>query len=147
MKSSPTAAPHVSGVYCAVSLFQLVCCGKDGGTSFITHITDALDLTNLCPSGSQTVVSVIVRPYWVVIRFTQPQLGKRASNTLYFRSNVKGKVEFLTLSTGRPLNSIISGKFTFLLPVSVCRRSLCSQAASSGLQASRLHARLQLLHA
>lgn len=44
-----------------VCVFQLNCCGKGQGTSFLTHFTDKLGLTDLCPSSGTAVVSVITR--------------------------------------------------------------------------------------
>lgn len=39
-------------------VFQLNCCGKGQGTAFLTHITDTLGLTELCPSSGTYFVSV-----------------------------------------------------------------------------------------
>lgn len=38
-------------------VFQLNCCGKGQGTTFLTHITDKLGLTDLCPSSGTYFVS------------------------------------------------------------------------------------------
>lgn len=43
-----------------VCVFQLSCCGKGQGTSFLTHFTDTLGLTDLCPTSGTTVVSAII---------------------------------------------------------------------------------------
>lgn len=45
---------------CVVCAFQLSCCGKGQGTSFLTHFTDKLGLTDLCPSSGTSVVSAII---------------------------------------------------------------------------------------
>lgn len=40
------------------AVFQLTCCGKGQGTTFLTHITDKLGLTDLCPSSETYFVSL-----------------------------------------------------------------------------------------
>lgn len=42
--------------------FQLNCCGKGQGTSFLTHITDKLGMTDLCPSSGTFFVSLKTLP-------------------------------------------------------------------------------------
>lgn len=57
MTQSLTDPDSKKAATAALKVFHetLQCCGKGQGTTFLTHITDALGVTDLCPSGTQTV--------------------------------------------------------------------------------------------
>lgn len=47
------------GLYCVVFVFQLSCCGKGIGTNLLTQLTDRTGITNICPSNTFTVSTII----------------------------------------------------------------------------------------
>lgn len=47
------------GLYCVVFVFQLSCCGKGTGTNLFTQLTDKFGATNICPSNTFTVSTII----------------------------------------------------------------------------------------
>lgn len=69
--------------HCVVFVFQLSCCGKGVGTSFLTQLTDKLGVTDLCPSSGTTVVSVIIHlsSFLTVFMHQQPGQAVRLCST------------------------------------------------------------------